>query len=250
MKSKLKTKYLIVGAIFITSIIAILIPVYWFNSQFKHHDISNNIAAWGNFGDYFGGILNPIISFSSLVLLGYLTVIVANDSSKENYKLNIHLKKMDAYNHIAKDAFIFVDYLHSVTHFSEMIVVIVETTGSYEELQLSIRKEVEFVGDASIKIRSYIYLLYGFRLNFEYLFDFDFDSEEYNSLNSDFNEFENYINKLELKIKSMGFSREKDVEALQRILELGENEGKSFMGIAEKFEAYLGKLQEELARHI
>lgn len=249
MKSSLNKRYLFIGGVCFISIITILIPVYWFVDQFNDYNISDNIALWGNFGDYFGGILNPIISFFSLFLLAYLTIIVARDSNTENHKLNIHLRKMDAYNHIAKDAFIFIDYIQSVTHFTEMINVIIDTTGSYEELQLSIRKEMEFVSNSSRKIRSYIHSLYGFRLNYEYLFDFNFDSEQYVALDSNFKEFESYTNKLELKIKSMGFSSEKDLEALQEILDLGKNEGKSLMSIAETFEGYLGKLQEELNGH-
>jgi hypothetical protein len=43
---------------------------YIVNFYFKlNYTISNDTAVWGQLGDYFGGLLNPILSFISVVLL-------------------------------------------------------------------------------------------------------------------------------------------------------------------------------------
>ncbi len=48
-------------------VIAALLLVFVLN--FRKADISPNIAEWGQFGDYFGGLLNPIFGLISLVLV-------------------------------------------------------------------------------------------------------------------------------------------------------------------------------------
>lgn len=45
-------------------IISILLYFYKFNSG-----LSNDTATWGQYGDFFGGILNPTLSFISIMLL-------------------------------------------------------------------------------------------------------------------------------------------------------------------------------------
>jgi uncharacterized membrane protein len=54
----------------ITSCISILIVVLCYYLNFGlHGDLADKTDIWGQFGDYFGGVLNPILSFISIVLL-------------------------------------------------------------------------------------------------------------------------------------------------------------------------------------
>ncbi|MGL5213652.1 MAG: hypothetical protein ACRC8R_00730 [Aeromonas hydrophila] len=56
----------------IASIICTLVVSGSYYLHFKHqlnYDISDDTAVWGQLGDYIGGILNPILSFISIVLL-------------------------------------------------------------------------------------------------------------------------------------------------------------------------------------
>lgn len=48
-----------------------------FANKFWTNTTSGNIEQWGQTGDYFGGILNPIISLMSLIVLSYLTLRVS-----------------------------------------------------------------------------------------------------------------------------------------------------------------------------
>lgn len=60
------SKY-IVGAILA---IAIVFVSFFFNFYVElGYGVSNNSEKWGQFGDYIGGVLNPILSFISIVLL-------------------------------------------------------------------------------------------------------------------------------------------------------------------------------------
>lgn len=48
-----------------------------FYIKFSNLLISNDIAEWGQAGDYFGGILNPVISLMSLLVLAYITLRIS-----------------------------------------------------------------------------------------------------------------------------------------------------------------------------
>lgn len=60
-----------VGVIFIS---AILFYGYWFWIKFDQ-SFSKNSSDWGAFGDFFGGFMNPVISFFTLIIvsLAYLS---------------------------------------------------------------------------------------------------------------------------------------------------------------------------------
>ena len=53
--------------VFIVLIILISFMLFMYFSTFKY--ISNDTAVWGAFGDYVGGILNPIFAFLSFTAL-------------------------------------------------------------------------------------------------------------------------------------------------------------------------------------
>lgn len=53
-------------------------------------EISDNTAVWGAFGDYFGGILNPIFAIINIGILIYLTHLVHRiDSNRVKEELEI-----------------------------------------------------------------------------------------------------------------------------------------------------------------
>lgn len=56
--------------IFSITIITLAWVVYWFNfSYINSYKISNNPGDWGVLGDFLGGVLNPILTFLTIVLL-------------------------------------------------------------------------------------------------------------------------------------------------------------------------------------
>lgn len=71
------------------SILAIAIPIYLYINNFYNHTISTDPVYWGVFGDYFGGILNPIISLLTL----FVTILIAINISKiekRNHEETVH----------------------------------------------------------------------------------------------------------------------------------------------------------------
>lgn len=77
-------KYFTIACLII--ILAVTIPYFVkFNGE-----ISDNTAVWGAFGDYFGGILNPIFAIINIGILIYLTHLVHRiDSNRVKEELEI-----------------------------------------------------------------------------------------------------------------------------------------------------------------
>jgi hypothetical protein len=67
-----------------SSLIFIIITIGSFLLKFSENKISNDPAVWGQFGDYFGGILNPILSLINLIILTYLSMRLVNDEDERN----------------------------------------------------------------------------------------------------------------------------------------------------------------------
>lgn len=60
---------LILSGIFIFILISVLSAIYFYNSTFNWLSPSPNRGEWGAMGDYFGGLINPLLSFFTIVLL-------------------------------------------------------------------------------------------------------------------------------------------------------------------------------------
>lgn len=65
-----KSSFFIFSVVFIVIVaVSTVLGVYIFH--FGEYEISNNPEKWGPFGDFFGGVLNPILAFFSFVALLY-----------------------------------------------------------------------------------------------------------------------------------------------------------------------------------
>jgi len=62
-----------------------------------NYKLSNDISHWGAFGDYIGGLLNPIISLCSLFLLAKVSVQIARMGSDQNKDLFIYEQRNKVY---------------------------------------------------------------------------------------------------------------------------------------------------------
>jgi hypothetical protein len=78
---KLKVFLIVFG--FIISI-ALLIPTLFYTVNFFGSSLSEDPQIWGAFGDYFGGLFNPVIAIANLVIFIKLTIIVADMQDKSN----------------------------------------------------------------------------------------------------------------------------------------------------------------------
>lgn len=79
----MNTRRLLIIGWAITAVVFIAtVGSYIYN--FRGHSISDDPAQWGQVGDYFGGILNPIISLISLIVLTYLSISVSRIEDQRN----------------------------------------------------------------------------------------------------------------------------------------------------------------------
>lgn len=61
----------------VVAIIFVVISIYVYH--FNGYEISNKPQDWGPFGDFFGGVLNPILAFCSFIALLYTIHIQQNE---------------------------------------------------------------------------------------------------------------------------------------------------------------------------
>ncbi|KFF09133.1 hypothetical protein IX38_01040 [Chryseobacterium luteum] len=81
------SRIILIGSII--ALIAIILPVIFYVVNFYEYNRSTDPSDWGVFGDYIGGVLNPIISFLTLII----TVIIAVNISgleKRNHDESVH----------------------------------------------------------------------------------------------------------------------------------------------------------------
>ncbi len=82
--------------------IVIVVPPMVYFWQFHDFNFAQDPGGWGVLGDYIGGTLNPIISLLSLVVLAYLTYMVAQQGNIESKRLFIFEKQLAAYEDLTK----------------------------------------------------------------------------------------------------------------------------------------------------
>ncbi len=67
------------------SLFLVIVPYAW---NFFANEVSKDSTEWGQFGDYIGGILNPIFALLNLIVLTYLTItIVKNEDERNKFTL-------------------------------------------------------------------------------------------------------------------------------------------------------------------
>lgn len=85
--------------IFIVVLLLACIAIY-FSSKFYRDQfgtfLSNDKETWGQFGDYFGGLLNPVLSFFALVALLYTIIIQSTELKETRRELKKSSKALDA----------------------------------------------------------------------------------------------------------------------------------------------------------
>jgi uncharacterized membrane protein len=82
------TRWLIGLASFV-AMTAMFAPVYFYVKDFGDLPRSSNPSDWGTFGDFFGGILNTIISFLTLIVTIIIAVYI-NKIEKRNHDETVH----------------------------------------------------------------------------------------------------------------------------------------------------------------
>ena len=166
---KIKISIIIGLFLFITPIVAFIL-------KFHSHEISNDITKWGAFGDYFAGILNTIISFFSLIILGFLTYELHKNSTKENKNLFNYQKKIEAYDELAKS-------IPVVNILAQRLGSIIESyNNTSNPTQNNFDEFINRMNQEIFKYHEYHFFLFNFNVRYSILFKYDFTSNEYQKL--------------------------------------------------------------------
>lgn len=66
----------------IIAIVLIIIPLIFYVLNFHDQYFSSESSDWGTFGDYVGGVVNPVIGLLNVIVLIYLTLKIADIDDK------------------------------------------------------------------------------------------------------------------------------------------------------------------------
>lgn len=93
----MKIKVYILSAVALIFVVYLIYFVHFF--MVLGNEISNESSAWGQFGDYTGGVLNPFLSFITIVLLIKSLSLQheANNSLKKEIKINEKTEKLRSF---------------------------------------------------------------------------------------------------------------------------------------------------------
>lgn len=173
----------------ILSIILLLIPVTLFLYHFGGKTISDDLSNWALFGDFVGGILNTILSLSSLVILGLLTHNISKQSNEENKKNNLLLKRIESYDSLAY----YLTEIHTSTSTISDKLSRLSNPRLTNEMKNKIITDVE--SEAKIFMQFYSLVL-TFEERYSYLYEYDFLCKQYDELVDEARKFNSFFQEL------------------------------------------------------
>lgn len=141
--------------------------------------LSDKPEIWSSFGDYLGGILNPIIAFFGTIILGYLTYEVSKQSSDENRNLFLFQQRIIAFQKIANTISEIESAQHRVKIHNDLMVKL-GSVGNKEVATEQYIKAMEFL---LISLSELTTVTSNFPINYGHLFKYDFECAEYENLN-------------------------------------------------------------------
>ena len=171
----------------ILTVLGIAFAIFKFFEFFGNTSYSYDIAQWGQFGDFFGGILNPFISLISLIILGYLTYIVNRESGNNNIALFKLEKKMEAFDQL-------MNYHQYLSKTERVLVPDIKkhldiyNRDVWAKIDPELLKRIKDFYYYFIDVNYYIQ---SFNLRYSHLFKYNFKSTDFSYLRDKFS----YLNK-------------------------------------------------------
>ena len=208
-RSEINTAYKRLMLGFAIGIVIIVGVVCFYIYNFKSNPISAFPADWGSFGDFFGGILNPIISLYSLILLGFISYYIAKDSSNESNEMNMRLRRMDAYRELNEHLNAFEGLMIVLTDSLRVLLIRIKNdqhlnnAGEYlNEVSNRIQKPAQELVELQL-------FLERFPIQFAYLFNYNFESDDYLLLKSSVKNFANLARRTQIEFETIGENTDK-----------------------------------------
>jgi hypothetical protein len=185
--------------------ICIIIPAIIYTINFWNSSLSEKPEIWGAFGDYFGGILNPIIALFGTVILGYLTYEVSKQSSDENRNLFIFQQKIVAYQKIAG----MTSELDAAENKMKIHNGLMVKLGSVGNKEIATEQYIKAIETLLMSLSNFKIITANFSTNYGHLFKYDFESDEYKNLTKRASEYFNSMDLLkEFKNEDIDFKSE------------------------------------------
>lgn len=178
--------------ILITSISLILIPIAFFTIKFQDYNLSNNISDWGAFGSFVGGTVSTVVSILNLGILIYITLLVSKITSKENKKLYLYQRRIEAFESLMKFHpsinIIFYRLNHIISELDRKI-----REEKYDELSIDSELMKEFY--SIIKgFAEFHYFLFSFNIRYSHIFNYKFETIEYKGMVEKSGNINEYLN--------------------------------------------------------
>lgn len=184
------------------SLLFIFVPISFYVIKFWNHTFSNDPAVWGTFGDYVGGTINTILSLSSLVILAILTNSVNKQSNEENKKINFLLRRLDSYDQLTC-------YLNEI---GQIIMHLDAHTIGYNTDSKSFSEDYngENLIDFKKRLIEFTVFLEAFQPRFGHLYQYNFNSLEFNNLIKNSHELRVFFALIISKINGKDFDKKLD----------------------------------------
>jgi len=171
-------------------------PILFYFLNFWKNPVSENPSDWGVFGDYIGGVLNPVISLISLVLLGYLTYLISTLSDKENFKRQLSLRRLDAYTDFIEGITIVNGFSGTVSSSLGRLLNSAIEEGSHERTVEMLKFETSIIFSEYEKIRRYRHYIFHFCKSNIFLFPKSIDPKIIDKLTRSVKEIEDAADKI------------------------------------------------------
>jgi|GEM_PF-4700502 len=204
---------LIFGCICMLSIIG------FFFYNFYNYDISPDLNDWGSFGDFMGGVLNPIISLYSLVLLGFITYLVSRQSTDASYEMNLKFRKMDIYSKFSELRPSVSDFVYSIGRNMNELNLILANITDLSQLKGYHSIASENINESAQMVSRYYRFLKNLDIDHGHLFDYDFRSQEFEKLKGVLSEIDKVCTSISIKYSALAFDPNKGGDYIRTIKE-------------------------------
>lgn len=183
----------------VVSCLLIILPIIIYIYHFRNNPISNNPSEWNSFGNYVSGILNPILSIFTTLLLIYITILLNKKNSKETLDIRLLEDKQKAYYDILKQLSLYEEWECSKSKYNIDLILIQNKFNNFghsqkEKIQFDHNKELmelqaKLICNNFILLKKLNFYIHNLPNQYYNIFPEIFEEQEYTSLKNSFNAF-------------------------------------------------------------